>query len=49
MGVQTAISQEHSDNFTKNMVTYRAEVRSGFFTYNDNSLVKVTLPTPSAE
>ena len=49
MGVQTAISQEHSDNFTKNMVTYRAEVRSGFFTYNDNSLVKVTLPTPAAE
>ena len=48
MGVQTAISQEHSDNFTKNMVTYRAEVRSGFFTYNDNSLVKVTLPTPAA-
>lgn len=48
MGVQTAISQEHADNFTKNMVTYRAEVRSGFFTYNDNSLVKVTLPTPAA-
>ena len=48
MGVQTAISQEHSDNFTKNMVTYRAEVRSGFFTYNDNSIIKVTLPTPAA-
>lgn len=47
MGIQTAISQEHSDNFTKNMVTYRAEVRSGFFTYNDNSMVKVTLPTPA--
>ncbi len=47
MGVQTAISQEHSDNFTKNMVTYRAEVRSGFFTYNDNSIIKVTLPTPA--
>jgi len=48
MGIQTAISQEHSDNFTKNMVTYRAEVRSGFFTYNDNSIIKVTLPTPAA-
>lgn len=47
MGIQTAISQEHSDNFTKNMVTYRAEVRSGFFTYNDNSIIKVTLPTPA--
>ena len=47
MGIQTAISQEHSDNFTKNMVTYRAEVRSGFFTYNDNSMVAVTLPTPA--
>ena len=48
MGVQTAISQEHSDNFTKNMVTYRAEVRSGFFTYNDNSMIEVTLPSPAA-
>ena len=47
MGIQTAISQEHSDNFTKNMVTYRAEVRSGFFTYNDNSIIKVTLPAPA--
>ena len=47
MGIQTAISQEHSDNFTKNMVTYRAEVRSGFFTYNDNSIIKVTLPIPA--
>ena len=47
MGIQTAISQEHLDNFTKNMVTYRAEVRSGFFTYNANSMVKVTLPTPA--
>ena len=47
MGIQTAVSQEHSDNFTKNMVTYRAEVRSGFFTYNDNSIIKVTLPTPA--
>ncbi len=29
------------------MVTYRAEVRSGFFTYNNNSFVKVALPTPA--
>lgn len=47
IGIQTAISEEHADNFTKNMVTYRAEVRSGFFTYNDNSLIAVTLPTPA--
>lgn len=46
-GIQTAISTEHSDNFTKNMVTYRAEVRSGFFTYNENSMIAVTLPTPA--
>ena len=43
-GMQVRISEEHADNFTKNMVTYRAEVRSGFFTYNANAIVKVTLP-----
>lgn len=48
-GLQMDMSESHSDNFTKNMVTYRAEVRSGFFTYNDNSFVKVTLPTPAVE
>lgn len=47
-GLQMDMSESHADNFTKNMVTYRAEVRSGFFTYNDNSLVKVALPTPAA-
>lgn len=48
-GLQMDMSESHSDNFTKNMVTYRAEVRSGFFTYNDNSFVKVALPTPATE
>ena len=48
-GVQLRMSEEHADNFVKNMVTYRAESRAGFFTYNDNSFVKVTLPTPAAE
>ena len=48
-GLQMDMSESHSDNFTKNMVTYRAEVRSGFFTYNNNSFVKVTLPTPAVE
>jgi HK97 family phage major capsid protein len=48
MEIRTEISKEHSDNFTKNMVTYLAEVRSGFFTYNDNSMIEVTLPTPAA-
>ena len=47
-GLQMDMSESHADNFTKNMVTYRAEVRSGFFTYNDNSFVKVALPTPAA-
>lgn len=47
-GLKMDMSESHADNFTKNMVTYRAEVRSGFFTYNDNSLVKVALPTPAA-
>ena len=47
-GLQMDMSESHADNFTKNMVTYRAEVRSGFFTYNDNSIVKVVLPTPAA-
>ncbi len=46
-GLQMGMSESHSDNFTKNMVTYRAEVRSGFFTYNNNSFVKVALPTPA--
>jgi HK97 family phage major capsid protein len=46
-GLQMDMSESHADNFTKNMVTYRAEVRSGFFTYNDNSFVKVALPTPA--
>ena len=48
-GVQLRMSEEHADNFVKNMVTYRAESRAGFFTYNDNSLIKVTLPTPAAD
>lgn len=48
-GLQMDMSESHSDNFTKNMVTYRAEVRSGFFTYNNNSFVKVALPTPATE
>ena len=46
-GVQVRMSEEHGDNFAINMVTFRAEARSGFFTYNDNSLIKVTLPTPA--
>jgi HK97 family phage major capsid protein len=46
-GLQMDMSESHADNFTKNMVTYRAEVRSGFFTYNDKSFVKVALPTPA--
>ena len=46
-GLQMDMSESHADNFTKNMVTYRAEVRSGFFTYSNNSFVKVALPTPA--
>ena len=46
-GLQMRVAEEHGDNFVKNMVTYRAEIRAGFFTYNDNSIVKVTLPTPA--
>lgn len=48
-GIQMRASEEHSDNFTKNMITYRAEVRGAFFTYDDNSIVKVTVPTPAGE
>lgn len=44
MEVELKISDSHSDNFVKNMLTYRAEERVGFFTYDDNSIVKVTLP-----
>ena len=43
-GLQMRVSEEHADNFTKNMVTYRAEVRGAFFTYNTNSIIKVTIP-----
>lgn len=46
MEVELKISDSHADNFVKNMLTYRAEERVGFFTYDDNSIVKVTLPAP---
>lgn len=46
-GVQMTVSREHGTNLTTNMVTFLAESRSGFFTYNDNSLIKVVLPTPA--
>ena len=46
-GVQVRMSEEHANNFAINMVTFRAEARAGFFTYNNDSLIKVTLPTPA--
>ena len=46
-GVQMTVSREHGTNLTTNMVTFLAESRGGFFTYNDNSLIKVALPTPA--
>ena len=46
-GVQMTVSREHGTNLTTNMVTFLAESRGGFFTYNDNSLIKVVLPTPA--
>lgn len=46
MNVELKMSEEHSDNFTKNMVTFRAEERVTWFTYNNASILKVTLPTP---
>lgn len=46
-GVELKMSEHNKDNFEKNMITFRAEERAGFFTYNDESLIKVTLPTPS--
>lgn len=43
--IQLKVSEEHGDNFAKNMVTFRAEERVGFFTYDNNSFVKVSLPS----
>lgn len=47
--VQLRVSEETGDNFIKNMVTFRAEERVGFFTYDNNSFVKVTLPDATTE
>jgi len=43
MNIELKMSDEHSDNFVKNMITFRAEERVGFFTYNNASILKVTL------
>lgn len=49
MEVELKVSDQHKDNFTKNMLTYRAENRVTFYTYDDNSIIKVTLPEKPAE
>ena len=46
-GVELRMSEHNKDDFEKNMITFRAEERAGFFTYDNNSLIKVTLPTPA--
>lgn len=43
MSIELKMSDEHSNNFTTNMITFRAEERVGFFTYNNASILKVTL------
>lgn len=48
-GIRQRISDSHAEIFTTNQIAYLAESRGAFFTYDDNSFVKVTLPTPAAE
>ena len=43
--IRTRIFETSGDDAEKNMVLIRAEERAAFFTYDDNSLIKVTLPT----
>lgn len=43
--IRTRIFESSGDDAEKNMVLIRAEERAAFFTYDDNSLIKVTLPT----
>src|SRR5690554_4665715 len=45
-GIRQRISDSHAEIFTTNQVAYLAESRGAFFTYDDNSFVKVALPTP---
>lgn len=44
MQIELKVSEHHGDNFVTNMLTYRGEERVGFFSYDNNSMVKVTLP-----
>lgn len=46
-GIRQRISDSHAEIFTTNQIAYLAESRGAFFTYDDNSFVKVTLPTPA--
>ena len=48
-GIRQRISDSHAEIFTTNQIAYLAESRGAFFTYDDNSFVKVTLPTPAVE
>ena len=48
-GIRQRISDSHAEIFTTNQIAYLAESRGAFFTYDDNSFVKVALPTPAAE
>jgi len=44
MSPEVQVFDQHKDNVSKNLVTFRAEERIAFFTQNANSLVKVSLP-----
>lgn len=48
MEVRLRQSEHTGDNFKQNMITYRAEERVTFYTNDQNSLVKVTLPAKPA-
>ena len=48
-GIRQRISDSHAEIFTTNQIAYLAESRGAFFTYDDNSFVKVVLPTPATE
>jgi len=45
-GIRQRISDSHDKIFTTNQVAYLAESRGAFFTYDNNSFIKVELPTP---
>jgi hypothetical protein len=44
---QVLVATEHEDQFVRNLVTILAELRAGLAVYDQNALLKFTLPVPA--